>query len=58
MSFWKSSLLKNLEDGKLPEVETRVVFDQKSMIMVGSILFVLAAGIALLVVAVKRSANA
>lgn len=27
MSFWNSGLIKNLEDGKLPTVDTEVSFD-------------------------------
>jgi hypothetical protein len=32
-NFWKSPLIKNLEDGKLPVIETEIKFSNQSIIL-------------------------
>lgn len=55
MSFFRSQLLKNLEQGELPTVKTdsKVTIDQNSIVKLGVVVIVVAAGITLLIVAIR-----
>lgn len=56
MSFWKSDLLKKLEGGELPTVETnnKVSIDTNSLVVLGVVLVSVAAVVALFVVLVRK----
>lgn len=55
MKFWQSDLVKNLEKGQLPQVETVVSIDTRSMVILGVVLASVAVVIALVVVVAKKT---
>jgi hypothetical protein len=54
MSFWNTKLIKNLQDGELPDVKTEVTIDKNSLVTVGIVLASVAVVIALMVIIVKK----
>jgi hypothetical protein len=56
MSFWNSPLIKGIQQGKLPTVETdnKVSIDTSSMVTLGVILISVTVVIALMIVLVRK----
>lgn len=57
MSFWKSGLIKKLQDGELPAVKTdnEVSISSDSLMKLGLVLVSVATVIALLVIIVRKT---
>jgi hypothetical protein len=54
MNFFQSDLLKNLGEGKLPEVQTKVAIDQVSVMKLAAVLVVAAVIVVLMINIVKK----
>lgn len=53
MSFWKSNLIKNLQDGQLPEVRAQVSIEKSSLVALGIVLVAVAVSVTLLIFALR-----
>lgn len=53
MSFWNSPLIKNIEQGELPEIDTNVTIDNDSLVRIGVVLVISA----VVIIAVNKIVN-